>query len=76
MVATDLLPYITVLGTVFVLIGFVVLIWKEAVWNSVSTIAFFCFVTGIALMVGSLYMQQNLTPDSIPIPTHHVAPRR
>lgn len=69
--AAGFLPYVTVLGTLFVLIGFVVLIWKEAVSHHFSTISFFCFVVGAGLIVGSLFAEKNLPPVPAPVPIQH-----
>ncbi len=59
MAVIDLLPYITSLGAFFVLIGFVMLIWTEGTSEHVSTLAFFCFVIGVIVIVASLYAQKN-----------------
>jgi hypothetical protein len=69
MTAQHLLPYVTTLGAFLVLVGFIALIWKEGVSKRVSTIAFFFFVSGIVLAVGSMYEEKNYDTLLVPAST-------
>jgi hypothetical protein len=58
----ELLPYATSLGMLFVLVGFVLLIWSEGASHRFSTVAFLCFVVGIAMTGWTIYAQVNEPP--------------
>ena len=67
MSSAELLPYATSLGLAFILLGFVLLIWREGASHVFSTIAFTCFIAGIAISGWSIFAQQNEPPTSVSV---------
>lgn len=61
----DLMPYATSLGMVFVLVGFVIMIWREGASHRFSTIAFLCFVVGIVMTGWTIFAQYNEPPAPV-----------